>query len=303
MVDRDGLFPEPFDPIYFRDASWAERVDLWVQAHVNTGFAAGNVEVVEQVLADEVTGLRMVVNITADALLGVLRDGSYHNLYENPVIGGSAKEPTDERRKVDETFDLTDNHYFGAAALGGAGVRFYGEYCMVIKLERVSPSAASRAPGGGRTIPDTRLLDRDSYDILLQPLSALQLSKRQVERLTGTWDADVLHMALLRVLPEIGHDMRLATSGTISEAVLRDQEFIEVHLKGSFGPPDLEEVRESPDDAALELAIAERARHGLFTTMVDREWARRRAVVARELDRQRVRHRVVTLHGRGYQWK
>lgn len=302
MVDRDGLFPETFDPIYFRDASWAERVRLWVEAHLDAGFAAGNVEVVEQVLADADTGLRMVVNITADALLGVLREGRYRNLYEDPVIGETPKEPTENRRKVDDTFSLTGNHYFGAAALGGAGVRFYGEYCMVIKLERVSPSAASRVPDGP-TIPDTRLLDRDSYDILLEPLKALELSKRQVERLTGTWDGDLLHMALLRVLPEIGHDMRLATSGTISESVLRDQEFIEVHLEGSFGPTDLEEVRESPDDAALELAIAERARHGLFTTMVDREWARRRAVVARELDAHRIRHRVVTLHGRGYQWK
>jgi len=235
------------------------------------------------------TGLRMVVNITADALLSVLREGGYRNLYENPVVGGAPKEPTKQRQKVDRTFSITSNHYFGAAALGGAGVRFYGEYCMVIKLERVRPR--------------TRLLDRDSYDILLEPLKALELSKRQVERLTGTWDADLVQMALLRVLPEIGHDMRLVTSGTISESVLRDQEFIEVHLEGSFGPTDLEEVRESPDDASLELAIAERARHGLFTTTVDREWARRRAVVARELDAQGIRHRVVTLHGRGYQWK
>ena len=231
----------------------------------------------------------MVVNITADALLSVLREGRYRNLYEKPVIGEEPKQPSVERQEVDQKLSLTKNHYFGAVALGGAGVRFYGEYCMVVGLERVKP--------------DTRLFDRDSYDILLEPLRGLGLSDQQVRRLTGTWGHDVVNMALLRVLPEVGHDSRLVTSGTVSELVLRDQEFIEVHLEGTFGPADFEEVRESPDDAATELAIAERGRHGLYTTTVEREWARRRAEVARQLDAHGVEHRIVTLHGRGYQWK
>jgi hypothetical protein len=216
----------------------------------------------------------------------------YKNLYDRPVIGENPKSPSEERKKVDETLSLTTNHYFGAVALGGAGVRFYGEYCMVVRLDRVK-----------RVDSDTRLFDRDSYDILLEPLSNLELSRQQIQCLTGTWDTDVVEMALLRVLPEIEHDSRLVTSGTVSALVLRDQEFIEIHLDGTFGPGDLEEIRESPDDASLELAIAERERHGLFTTVVDREWARRRAEVARQLEGHKLPHRVVTLHGRGYQWK
>lgn len=300
MVDGvNGLFPDTFDSTYFMDAPWSERVERWIELNQSSGFSTGNVDMMRQMCENTDTGLRMVVNITAKALLGVLREGEYKNLYDNPVIGSDPKEPSAERQRVDLALGIGENTYFGAVALGGAGVRFYGEYCMVLTLARLE-----MAP--------TALFDRDSFDILLDPLIGLTRGAQgdplgptveQLACLRGTWSQDRVHMALLRVLADISHDSRLVTSGTISELLLRDQEFIEVHLEGSFGPGDIEEVRQSPDDAAIELTISERERRGLFTTAVEREWARQRAEVARRLDDHDVRHKIVTLHGRGYQWK
>jgi hypothetical protein len=285
----EGPYPPQFDPTYFSGRPWADRVEQWETENQHVGFSGGNVAVIRQVLSDPETGLRMVVNITADALRSFLRESAYRNLYDSPVVGGAALELSPERLFVDSRFELDDNTYFGALALGGTGVRFYGEYCMVIKLDRVTA--------------DTGLLDRDSYDIRSQPLRDLELTDEQVRCLRGTWEADAVDMALLRVLSEVTHDVRLVTSGTVSERLLRDQEYIEVHLDGTFTPGDLEEVRLSPDDAAAEFAIAERERQGLHTTLVERLWRQRRGEVIQDLASAEVLVRVVTLHGKGYQWK
>lgn len=205
------------------------------------------------------------------------------------MVGGRARRPSAERQRVDALFGLTSDTYFGALALGGTGVRFYGEYCMVIRLER---------------IPDqTGLIDWDTYDVLSEPLKGLDLSDRQLHCLKGTWAADAVDMALRRVLSEITHDARLVSSGTVSERLMRDQEYIEVHLDGTFTPGDVEEVRLSPDDVAAESTLAERERQGLHTTLVERVWLQRRHDVLRELAAARLPIRVVTLYGKGYQWK
>ena len=43
-------------------------------------------------------------------------------------------------------------------ALGGCGIRFYGEYRLVLMLDQIDP--------------DPQMFDRDSYDILLAPRPA-----------------------------------------------------------------------------------------------------------------------------------
>jgi hypothetical protein len=294
----DDVFPSGFDRTYFSTAPWSARVKDWVTEHADVRFSAGNEQVIRSLLKDGETGLRMVVNITAHALLSMLKEQRYRNLYENPVIGGGPKEASDERNpktasderiKVDSTLGIGPGTYFGAVALGGTGIRFYGEYCMVLKLRAVPP--------------DTRLFDRDSYDILLSPLKELPLDPVQIESLRGTWEDDRVDMAVRRVLPDIGHDIRLVTSGTVSESVLRDQEFIEIHLEQAFGPDDLEEIRESPDETAIEMSLRARQSEGVPLTGTELEWLRRRTEVIERLDAEPIRHRVVTLHGRGYQWK
>jgi len=282
-------FPNDFDPIYFMNAEWSARVDAWLDDAKAESFSAGNNQVIDELLRDDDCGLRMVVNIGSDALLGVLSTGGYQNLYEEPVIGGEARQVSETRERVDEVFGLGKDTYFGAVALGGTGIRYYGEYCMVLKRSAVKKP--------------TRLLDRDSYDIFMPPLKDLAMTTAQVERLRGTWGRDLESMAALKVLPEIVHQRRLVTSGTVSEAVLRDQEFIEIHLDEAFGVTDLEEIRESPDEVAIEARISSKQAKQRHVTAVEAEWLRRRDVVADGLEQAGIRSRVVTLHGRGYQWR
>ena len=282
-------FPSTFDEVYFSDRSWSERVTAWIKTNEAQGFSSENAALVRRVLSDDDTGLRIVINITPGALTSVLREGEYKNLYEHPVIGGAAKEVPASRLTVDEALDLDEHTYFGALALGGSGVRFYGQYCLVLRPDHDDAS--------------THLFDRDSYDILFPPLATDHPADVDlVACLRGTWVDDRLDMAMLKVLPEIRHDNRLVTSGTISDLLLRDQEFIEVHLHGSIGIDRLEEIRESPDDATTELAILERSRNGLRTSTVDREWIRRRALLAELMDHRKIPHHVVTIYGKGYQW-
>jgi hypothetical protein len=285
-----------YDDIYFQSVGWAERVTAWLNHQGKAGqrnvFLDGNVELVRQVLEDKETGLRMVINIGAEALLQVLASGAYRNIYERPVIGGEARTPSPERLKVDQLLGFggnAKNFYFGALALGGTGVRFYGEYCLAIQ------------PGAVRD--DTRLFDRDSYDLLLSPMKDRADQSELVKMLRGTWALDAVDMLTLKMLPEIREMHRLITVGSVSDLVMRDQEFAEIHKEGAITPQDIEEVRQSPDESAVEAVILHRATLGIAPTAVEVRWLEQRQRVIAALQRQGLRHRVVTMHGRGYQWK
>jgi len=287
-----------FDPAYFSAQPWMSRVQTWRAGGPATNvFAAGNRAVIEHALADEESGLRVVVNIGVYALLQLVPDGRYLNLYERPVIGEERPEPTGERVTVDQLVEVDGpNVYFGAPALGGVGVRFYGEYCIVLDLESVDP--------------DPVLFDRDSYDVLLDPI---QQDRAIIAMLRGRWSIDIQPMVLMKVLPELDHDARLTTTGTVSDLVLRDEEFIEVHLRPkqdanseecqSFNRTNIEEIRESPEEAAVSTRLRERDADGLRVTELEHEWLLRREQVARVINASDLRFRVVTQHGRGYQWK
>jgi hypothetical protein len=294
-----------YDPVYFSSKSWDERVVDWMDREANDEFAEGNRAIVRQAISDDDSGLRVFVNLGAHALLGLLPNGRYLNLYERPVIGTKRVEPSEDRKEVDLALGLEDpgrrltaeGVYFAALGLGGVGVRFYGEYCLVLKVEQIDPN-----PG---------LFDRDSYDILLAPISELDDRSAIVAMLKGTWQDDRHSMVEMRVLPQLARQARLVTAGTVSEAVLKDQEFIEVHLRpdaglgrvGGFGPEDVEEVRESPDEVAVASRLRERDEDGEYLSAVEFEWLLRRECVARMIGRTRVPSRVVTQHGSGYQWK
>jgi len=281
-------FPKNFDPIYFADSPWSERVQAWERQNISHGFSAGNATLIRRLLDDDATGLRVVINITPAALEAMLREDNYRNIYEHPDIGGQSRAPSKDRKEVDEKLSIGPDTYFGAVALGGAGLRFYGTYCMVLSAKFVDS--------------DTQLFDRDSYEILLPPLADAHVTPKDISRLKGKWQIDRVDMAMLKVLPEVRHDSRLVTSGAVSSMVLRDQEYIEVHLHQKFRPADLEEIRESADDAATEVDILERRRAGLHVRAEEAEWVRRRSHIAQLMDEKDIHHRVVTMYGRGYRW-
>jgi hypothetical protein len=280
------------DPVYFSDDPWGVRVQSWL-AGKDESFLEGNRQLIRQIMENEESGLRMVVNISAQALLGFLAARKYYNLYENPVIGGVRREPSKEREKVDRLLEFGEearNFYFGAAALGGTGVRFYGEYCMAMKPSRIDKQT-------------TRLFDRDSYDLLLSPLKDEPDVDVLAKQLKGNWGSDLMDMLTLKLLPELRGANRLITTGTVSEMILHDQEFVEVHRQQSIFPSDIEEVRHSPDEIAMEARIQSLGNAGIPPTAVERLWLRQRLEVVKALEREGIRYRVVTLHGRGYQWR
>ena len=171
--------------------------------------------------------------------------------------------------------------------MGGVGIRYYGEYCVVLKSDLVDDQ--------------TQVFDRDSYDVLFPPLSTL--SNAAIASLKGKWGADIESMIMLRVLPELNHQRHIVTSGTVIELALKDQEYIEVHLNSTFGPLDVDQVVESPETVAMEARILERQRSALPNAMHELEWVRRRSEVVQRLEQRGIRHRVVTQHGRGFQWR
>lgn len=267
------------------------RVQKWLAGN-DAPFLDGNYRVVRQIMENPESGLRMVVNISADALLSFLAARRYYNLYENPVIGGRRRQPSDERRRVDELLDFErdpSNYYFGAIALGGTGVRFYGEYCMAMDPASVHSG--------------TRIFDRDSYDLLLSPLKDEPNVTDLAKKLAGHWKPDAIEMLTLKLLPELRGAQQLITTGTVSEMILHDQEFVEVHREGPIFPWDIGEVRQSPDEIAMEARIQARSNAGFAPTMVELRWLQQRQEVIKALEREGIRYRVVTLHGRGYQWR
>jgi hypothetical protein len=296
--------PASFDQIYFSAGSWDERVAQWITATSEQEFADGNEHVVRQAISDPDSGLVVVVNIGTHALLKLLPHGRYLNLYERPAVGGARQQPSPERIEVDSAMGIHGpDVYFAALALGGCGIRFYGEYCLVLVLDQIDR--------------DPRMFDRDSYDVLLPPFTELPNRQLLIQRLLGHWDTDRYAMTLMKVLPGLDHQHGLVTTGTVSELILKDQEYIELHLhpdrasndqhphgtEGGFGRDEIEELRESPDEVAIATRLRERYDDGLLLTDVEYEWLLRRECVTRTVATAKLPVRVVTQHGGGYQWK
>jgi hypothetical protein len=279
------------DPAYFSSDTWAQRVQNWLSGATANPFLDGNMRIIRQIMSHAESGLRVVINISAEALLSFLARRHYHNLYEEPVIGGKRRTPSQERLDVDRLLGFGNrarDFYFGAAALGGTGVRFYGEYCMTLK-----PSE----------IPDnTQIFDRDSYDLLLPPLSDAPDVSAVAAQLRGSWQ-ERIDMLVRKLLPELRGSNQLITTGTVSEMILHDQEFVEVHKQGAIAPQSIEEVRQSPDEIAIEARIQARSNVGFAPNAVELRWLQQRRSVIEALQREGILCRVVTLHGRGYQWR
>jgi hypothetical protein len=85
--------------------------------------------------------------------------------------------------------------------------------------------------------------------------------------------------------------------------ILHDQEFVEIYRQGAIVPGDVQEVRQSPDEVVMEARIHARRQTGIPPSAVELVWLDRRERVAAALEDEGIHYRIVTLHGRGYQWK
>jgi hypothetical protein len=280
------------------EKSWEQRLADWLEAQDgNRGFLKANVSTLKYWLNEH--GIRIVVNAGAYALQRLLEGRRYKNRYELGRIGGDIAPPSQRRIDVDRLIGFEPDGrdwYFGAVAVGGTGVRFYGEYCLVLKRDS--------------TQADTFFLDRNSYDLLDPPLQYEPDKAAVVRALRADWQ-QLPDVIALKVLPAIPRNERLVTVGLIAEFTLRDEDFIEVHLhrpdqpngNRSFGIGDVEEVRLAPEEVAQLQYLMEQQRNGRMLTEAERVWCNRRAEVERLLDRTKTSSRVVTTEGRGTRWR
>jgi hypothetical protein len=275
--------------------SWSERLAEWVAAQGRDAFLDANVATIQYWLKEH--GARIVINIGAFALSRLLAGDRYKNRYELGRIGGPSAKPSQRRQDVDALLGFSPDgrdHYFGAVAVGGTGVRFYGEYCLVLKPDAVKENI--------------EFLDRNSYDLLDPPLdSEDSASVVGALRIAPT---DLPIAIATKVMTSTLHNERLLTVGLVAELTLRDEDFIEAHLHRpglettrSFSKDDVEEVRQSPEEVTRHEHLCAQQRHGRIPTAAEYLWTTLRTEVERGLDEQGLSSRVVTTNGRGVRWR
>jgi hypothetical protein len=258
------------------------------------------------------SGMRVVCNISSAHIAAVLtgqkrRDPKpYKNRYDLGTVGkdpqklGTSK-PTPEslREKIDSVIaDLADTKdgsefYDAAIELNGTGIRYFGDLCMVLKPEE--------------TDADTLVLFKNSYDLSRSPLreeifvnGSIDIPKaiEKAKELQGFWPEDVMEMAACKILDGASPSERRITTATVSAGVLFDEDYLEVIRLKSFGASNLEEIRLSAQDVAVEGRTADRLRSGPTPSYAELQWRHRRRGAERIGAEVRVPIRVVATVGR-----
>lgn len=277
---RIGI-PSPLPP-YIKKWSWTKRrSEVLKQANdwAFGKFSAANAKSVEAMASAKGKNARLhvIFNIGSDALRSYAQTGDYKNAYEQPTIVGATVNASPTRQHVDELIGLKnpESFYFCALSSGGVGIRFYGEYCVVLK---------SGSDSGVK-----RVLDRNSYDFIRSPLKELlahrALTEKQdlVKRLeTGFRSKEMGQMLAIKVLQHFNHPSRLLTMGSISEAILADEDYVEALHEGKIPLQSVLEVRSSPLDEMQESGILSKLGRGQ-ATVEELLWVSRREEVRKAL--------------------
>lgn len=269
-------------PRYFLSGSWGQRLESFIAARPSTegrDFAAANASRVKEHLSLD-KSLRVVFNLGAYALLNYLRSGDYQNIYEQPLIAGERRAPSQTRLAADELVSLQParDYYFCALASGGTGIRYYGEYCAVLK------------PGVTTQRVD-KILDRNSYDLLTPPLSAYLTEMRGRGKpsqlvdglMSRLGDGTTQQMLAAKVLQRTPDSPRLLTAGAVANAILSDEDYCEAYHRGKITVDTLEEIREHPADVSREGEILQRLEGGEPLRCEELVWAWRRRLIRNKL--------------------
>jgi hypothetical protein len=258
------------------------------------------------------SGMRVVCNISSAHIAAVLTGEShkdpkpYKNRYDlvspskDPqTLGDVVPTPQSLREKIDSVIaklaSTSDgkNFYYAAIELNGTGIRYFGDLCMVLKPEQ--------------TDANTLVLFKNSYDLSRSPLredvfenGSLNMAKAiaKAKELQGVWPDDVIYMAACKILDGANPTERRITTGTVSEGVLFDEDYLEVVRLKSFGASSLEEIRLSAQDAAVEGRVGDRLRNGPAPSYAELQWRHRRRGAERISARVGVPTRVVATAGR-----
>jgi hypothetical protein len=187
------------------------------------------------------------------------------------------------------------NVYYCALELNGTGIRFYGDVSLVLR----------------ETAPDTVILDRNSWDVERAPIRPTPAKgekrddceehtrrKKELGNLAGIWGQSLADMAVVKVMDHVGPRSRRLTTGEISEAILDDEDYMEVLRRGSFCCEDLHEARLSSADAAHDAQIAARLRRGPTPRYEALLWYQRRRRAEAALRKAGVPVTIITTQGR-----
>jgi hypothetical protein len=257
-------------------------------------------------VVDPEAGVCAVVNISSVHVPAFVRRSlsldpkPYKNGYDlgKFVVGTPAPPRARKTRElVDAALPLLGrsarDHYYCAVELNGSGVRFYGDVSLVLKPSEVHPG--------------TVVLDRNSFDLMRKPLldridSARpnqELERQRVAaQLAGLWGTDLPAMATTKILGASPQQPRRLTTAQISDALLEDEDYLEVLRFGSFGVAHLREARLSASDVAVDARIGDRARIGPAPDFAALLWRHRRRRAERSLRSAGVLVTVATTSGR-----
>lgn len=258
------------------------------------------------------SGMRVVCNISSAHIAAVLTGESrgdptpYKNRYDlasrskDPqTLGTVVPTPQSLREKIDSVLanlaSTSDGKkfYYAAIELNGTGIRYFGDLCMALKPEQ--------------TDANTLVLFKNSYDLSRSPLreevfenGSLNMAKAiaKAKELQGFWPDDVNYMAACKILDGANPTERRITTGTVSEGVLFDEDYLEVIRLKSFGASSLEEIRLSAQDVAVEGRVGDRLRSGPAPSYAELQWRHRRRGAERISAQAGVPTRVVATAGR-----
>ena len=288
--------------------NWQQKLkDVQTESSIapgDSGYAEANAEMAGRTIRgfgpdsskqDPRAGAHVVFNIQAAHIPAFVKasrsrsKSAYLNTYDLSTRAGTA--PSKRRTTVDEALPVMDEKkvYFGAVELNGSGIRYFGDYCLVLNNSVIDD----------RTV----VLDRNSYELMRAPLNGNNLSsaqrKQKVQEWQGNWKDDMLAMGTIRVLEDFGRRARRVTTATVSDSILHDEDYMEVLRERSFDAQDVAEVRTLASEAARESLVAQRMISGPPLRVESLIWRNRRRLAETALAQMNIPVRVVTSAGRG----
>lgn len=303
-------------------ASWNAKLEQLKNRFVRGNksgrdYLLANIKAVQQAVSgggpdrhdeDPRAGVRVVVNLSSvhvPAFCEAEKKGDpkpYKNAYDIEKMACNEGNPaplSERRRLVDAALPLPlgqspSETYFGTVELNGSGIRFYGDVCLVLKVDSIGPN--------------TVVLDRNSYDVIRSPaierVNSLPKAQQSNERSavlrqwSGFFRRDIGTIVAIKTISTYGAIQRRLTTGQISEAARDDEDYIEVLRLGTFAPSDVQEARIASDEAAHDALVSARFPIKPAPRLEQLIWRDRREHAERALRARGVRVKIVTSSGR-----